>query len=115
MVHNYDPTDLSLQDEAAANRNLKGRLERDSEESDVKWLMSSKRGRRIVWRLLSQAGVFQPVFHPTAMIMSFSEGKRNYGLQILTLVNTHCSDLYSTMVKENTHDRNADGSSAPNQ
>lgn len=114
-MSNYDPFDLQEQEEAKADKETKARLARELEEADLKWLMSSKRGRRIIWRLLSQAGVFQPVFHPTAMIMSYQEGKRNYGLQILTEVNKHCSDLYPTMMKENTHDRNADGTSPHNQ
>ena len=112
----YDPLDLSGQQRDQQDKELQARLDRETEEGDIKWMMSSKRGRRIVWRLLSQSGVFQPVFHPTAMMMAFKEGNRNYGLQMLQIVNAYCSDLYSTMVKENTHVRsdNRDGS-RPNQ
>ena len=114
MTH-YDPLDIPAQEAAKADKELRSRVARETEAADLKWLMSSKRGRRIVWRLLSQSGVFQPVFHPTAMVMAFQEGKRNYGLQMLAEVNKHCSDLYPTMTKENTHDGNPDGASHPNQ
>lgn len=109
-MSNYDPFDIPGQEADADDKAAKGKLAQETEEGDIKWLMSSKRGRRIVWRLLSQAGVFQPVFHPTAMVMAFQEGKRNYGLQTLTAVNTHCSDLYTTMMKENVNGRGNGGS-----
>lgn len=115
MNSTYDPLDLKGQTDALDDKDTKARLVREVEESDLKWLMSSKRGRRIIWRLLSQAGVFQPVFHPTAMVMSFKEGKRNYGLQTLQAVNTYCPDLYPTMVKENANGREPDGASHPTQ
>ena len=102
-MSNFDPLDIYDHEAAEEAKRDKERVVAKSEEEDFKWLMSSKRGRRIIWRLLSQAGVFQPVFHPTAMVMSFREGKRNYGLQTLTAVNTYCPDLYSAMVKENTN------------
>lgn len=114
MSH-YDPLDIPAQEEAQADKSLRARVQRDAEAADLKWLMSSKRGRRIVWRLLSLSGVFQPVFHPTAMVMAYQEGKRNYGLQILAEVNKHCSDLYPTMTKESTHDGHPDGASPPTQ
>lgn len=101
----YDPLDLHGQDEHKADNEIRARLVRETEEADLKWLMSSKRGRRIVWRLLSQSGVFQPVFHPTAMVMAYQEGKRNYGLQMLADVNKYCSDYYTTMMRENTNGR----------
>lgn len=99
----YSPFDIDEQEREKHDREVRSKLERDTEEADIRWLMSSKRGRRIVWRLLSQAGVFQPVFHPTAMMMAFKEGHRNYGLQMLNAVTAFCPDLYATMQKENTH------------
>lgn len=108
----YNPLDMDGQDEARADKELKGRLTKETEESDVKWLLSSKRGRRIVWRLLDQSGVFRSSFNPTAMVMAFNEGNRNFGNRILALVHTHCSELYPIMLKENTNGR--DGSPSRN-
>ena len=105
-MSNYNPLDIEAQEQARFDAELKTRLAEETEEKDIQWLMQSKRGRRIVWRLLSQSGVFQPVFHPTAMVMAFQEGKRNYGLQVLATVNKHCPELYPTMMKESTNDGN---------
>jgi len=102
-VSEYDPTDVRSQEAARETQEREQRLAKDTEESDFKWLMNSKRGRRIVWRLLEKAGVFRSVFNTNAMAMSFAEGHRNYGLHTLGLIHALCPELYSTMVKENTH------------
>ncbi len=111
-MSNYDPLDLRSQDRSKAERELRERLARENEEADLKWLMGNKRGRRVIWRLLDQAGVFRSSFNTNAMTMSFAEGHRNYGLRILGLVHTQCPELYPTMMKEQTADErtNDDGS-----
>lgn len=101
----HDPTDLKTQEEARKASELQARLDREAEEGDFRWLMSSKRGRRIVWRLLEQAGVFRSSFSPTAMQMAFNEGYRNYGNHTLGLLHQYCKELYPQMMKENAHAR----------
>lgn len=102
MNNDYNPTDLEEQDKQRRDKELRAKLARETEEEDIKWLMSSKRGRRIVWRLLAQAGVFRPSFTTNAMQTAFNEGNRNYGLKILTLVHDYSADQYPQMMKENT-------------
>ena len=117
-MSNYDPLDIRGQERTKAERDLRDKLTRDAEESDIKWLMSSKRGRRFLWRLLDQAGVFRLSFNTNAMTMSFAEGNRNFGLRTLDMIHTLCPELYPTMVKEqNNNDRhtNNDSSSTNNQ
>lgn len=99
-MSNYDPLDLRGQERDRADKELRERLERQNEEADVKWLMSSKRGRRIVWRLLDHAGVFRSSFNTNAMSMAFAEGGRNYGLRMLGMVHTLCPEQYPAMMKE---------------
>jgi hypothetical protein len=106
----YDPLDLRGQEQHAADEELQDRLARETENGDLKWLMSSKRGRRVIWRLLDRAGVFRLSFNTNAMSMAFSEGNRNEGLRTLMLIHTLCPELYPTMVKEanNARNRNSD-------
>lgn len=103
----HDPTDLEGQEVARERKARRERNNRDTEESDLKWLMGSRRGRRIVYRLLEQAGVFRSVFNTNAMQMAFAEGNRNYGLRTLTLLTTHCPELYTAMLKEARDARDA--------
>lgn len=96
----YDPLDLAGQEHAKAQAAQRAKVQAENEVVDFKWLMGSKRGRRIVWRLLDQAGVFRSSFDPNAARMAFAEGNRNAGLAIIGQVLTHCPELYPTMVKE---------------
>ncbi len=100
--------DLRGQERKKASDELHERLERETEESDLKWLMSSKRGRRIVWRQLDRAGVFRLSFNTNAMSMAFAEGNRNEGLRAMALIHATCPELYPTMVKEANNERNTD-------
>ena len=106
----HDPFDIAGQEKSREGNELKARLAREAEEADFKWLMSSKRGRRTVWRLLEQAGVFRSSFSTVAMQMAFNEGYRNYGNRTLALVHQHCPELYPQMMKENTDGRDGNAS-----
>lgn len=103
-MSNYDPTDIRGQERAKQAQEVTAKLSKDTEESDIKWLMSSKRGRRIVWRLLDQAGTFRLSFNTNAMQMAFAEGNRNYGNRMLAMINTVCPELYLVMQNEAAHD-----------
>lgn len=98
----YDPTDIRSQERAKAEAEKRNKLAKDTEASDVKWLMKGKQGRRIVWRLLEQAGVFRLSFNTNAMQMAFNEGTRNYGNRLLALIHSTCPELYPVMLNEAT-------------
>lgn len=115
MVGEYDPQDFEAQNEASARRQIAQQLDRESEESDLKWLMGSRRGRRIVWRLLGQSGVFRSSFALNAAQMAFNEGNRNYGQHTLALIHAHCPELYPTMVKEQSNGGSAGNENSGNK
>lgn len=108
----HDPTDFEAieREQVLEKRRLKNA--QIVEQDDVKWLMSSKRGRRIVWRGLERAGVFRSVFNTNAMQFSFNEGNRNEGLVMLTLINAHAPDQYIEMLKEHANGPASDGRSS---
>lgn len=66
---------------------------------DIRWLMSSPRGRRLVWWLLQIAGVHRTSY-PCDANMAFREGGRNIGLQLQARVIDHCPDAYIQMLQE---------------
>lgn len=96
----HDPFDIPGQEEARVEAGTKARQAEETEEDDVRWLMGSRRGRRILWRLMDQAGVFRSSFSPTAMQMAYNEGHRNYGNRVLNLIHHHCPEFYPRMLKE---------------
>ena len=108
MRQDYDPTDVAAHEREKAESKAKARIEQATEDDDLKWLMSSRQGRRIVWRLLQRAGVFRLSFNTNAMQMAFAEGNRNYGNALLGQVMKLCPDVYPRMVKE-ANERDGDG------
>jgi hypothetical protein len=113
-MSNYDPLDLRGQEKTKSEKEVREKLSRENEEADLKWLMGSKRGRRMIWRLLDQTGVFRLSFNTNAMQMAFAEGNRNYGNRTLSLIHTLCPELYPLMVKEQQDVRNADDGTSHN-
>ena len=104
----YDPLDIHASDRAESDNALLRKLDRETDEADFKWLMSSKRGRRIIWRLLNRAGVFRSSWNTNSMTMAFTEGCKNEGYRTLQHIHALCPELYSVMVKENANERNTD-------
>ena len=97
---NQDPLDTEANDLLKKARDNVAQHVQQLEISDIKWLMSSARGRRIVNRLLQNAGVYRLSFHTNALQMSFNEGNRNAGLRLLAAITDNCPDRYTEMVEE---------------
>ena len=108
-MSNYDPTDLPGQQADKREADKRKKLDRDMQNADVKWLMSSPRGRRVMWRLLELSGPFRISFDTNAMRMAFNEGNRNLGNLLLTEVMILCPELNPVMVKEQKNDRDGKG------
>lgn len=105
----YDPIDSRERDLEKQEADSRKRLARELEIADVQWLMSSKRGRRIMWRLLELSGPFRLSFDPNAMKMAFNEGNRNLGNQLFNELMNLCPEMYPVMVKEQQNDRDGGG------
>jgi hypothetical protein len=104
-----DPVIHSEAEQAAdEERKLHRKLAREVEDADIRWLMSSKRGRRIVWRLLEQSELFAQEFRPDGLWLAFAAGRRHFGGSILEQIHSLCPELWPVMVKERKHDRNDD-------
>jgi hypothetical protein len=99
---NQDPTDLAALDHAQSELDKLAQAAAARERDDFRWLMAHRQGRRIVWRYLSQAGVFHSGFVPgdggrgTARLT----GRREMGLVIWSDVMTHTPELYIKMANE---------------
>lgn len=99
-MSNFDPLDIRSQERALADADERTRLALQIEIDDLKWLMSNKRGRRFMARLLERAGVWRLSFNTNALTMAFNEGTRNEGLRLLAQITAHCPDRYTEMLKE---------------
>lgn len=91
----------SAEDEALdAQQRAKADNARKTHVEDIKWLMSSPRGRRLVWWLLAKCGVNRTSFNNSGSVMAFNEGQRNIGLLLQAEVLDTSPEAYMTMLSE---------------
>ncbi|QLR20366.1 hypothetical protein HV351_18730 [Citrobacter freundii] len=90
----FDEEELRIQ-----NERKKHDLEQ-REKDDIKFVMDSEQGRRVVWGLLEKGQVFGTCFNVDPNITAFNEGQRNLALVLFQRVITHCPDQYLKMAAE---------------
>ncbi|WP_406807919.1 hypothetical protein [Enterobacter cloacae] len=90
----FDEEELRIQ-----NERKKHDLEQ-REKDDIKFVMDSEQGRRVVWGLLESGRVFAAIPPMDALAMAFNEGQRNLALELFQRVMTHCPDQYLKMAEE---------------
>lgn len=95
-----DPLDLQRQEREAEVEETVAREKRRRELEDLKWLMAHPQGRRIVSRLLEEAGVNRTTFNHSGSVMAFNEGKRHVGLFLTAEVLEASPDGYFKLLKE---------------
>jgi len=98
--------------ERVRKKGLQERLDRRTELNDMAYILSTRSGRRFIWRLLSETGIFKSSFTGNNTTF-FNEGRRDIGLRFL--VDTQeFPDLYLLMVKESKQaDEKADKETGP--
>ena len=97
----FDPLDFDARTAADNDRRQKAGNRVRVEKEDWVWVTSTKRGRRIVWRMLEQAGVFQTSFTGNSETF-FKEGKRAFGLLILAAVMAAAPTAFTAIMQEAT-------------
>lgn len=94
MTNAADESSITLKGE-------RDRLAQQTANADFRWLMADPRGRRFMWALIGECGVFSPVFNTHGGVMNFQEGRRDTGLRLLNRINTLCPQQYAVMAAEN--------------
>ena len=92
-------TDFDEEEMRIQNERKKHDLEQ-REKDDIKFVMNSEQGRRVVWGLLEKGQVFGTCFNVDPNITAFNEGQRNLALVLFQRVMTHCPDQYLKMAAE---------------
>ncbi|HCA7854543.1 TPA: hypothetical protein MX526_000875 [Enterobacter hormaechei] len=92
-------TDFDEEEIRIQNERKKHDLEQ-REKDDIKFVMDSEQGRRVVWGLLEKGQVFGTCFNVDPNITAFNEGQRNLALVLFQRVMTHCPDQYLKMAAE---------------
>lgn len=79
----------------------KERQDREFELQETKWVLSSKAGRKFLWRWLGKCGVYSLSFNQHNSIMSFNEGKRSIGNELMLDINESDAKAFMLMMQEN--------------
>jgi hypothetical protein len=95
----HDPFDIVGQEQNKRDREKQLRTENYLANEDMKWLMGSKRGRRIAWRILERTGIYRSSFTGNSETF-FREGMRNVGLVLMAQIHEACPESYTLMMKE---------------
>lgn len=89
---------------ALAERQQKAQNLAERQESDMKFVLETVQGRRVIWDLLCRAGVFASSFTGDNNATNFNEGRRSEGLRLFNSVMAACPDLYLKMAAEAKED-----------
>lgn len=95
-----DPTDLTQQDADTEADEAQAKAQQDQDAEDIKWLMNSKAGRRIAWRLLDRTHVYTTAFAGSDAQTNFNCGERNIGQWFLDEIVSHSAESYLRLLKE---------------
>lgn len=86
-------------EEQVKEARLKEKFGRERELEDMRSVLASHRGRRLIWRYLEECGVFKISFTGSSETF-FKEGKRDIGLRLLADINDAAPEAYSIMLRE---------------
>lgn len=73
------------------------RLYRQEELDDLKEVVSTRAGRRFLWRIFEMTKVFSSTFNVDVQTAAFNEGQRNVGLVVLNDMMTVSPEKFITM------------------
>jgi len=84
---------------------LKRMRDRERELSDIRHVMQSATGRRFIWRVLSEARIFEPCFTGNSHTF-YNEGRREHGLIFFKDVMESCPEEFRLAQNENFKSEN---------
>ncbi len=77
----------------------------EQRKADILSVLSTKQGRRFVWRLLQDGGIFRLSFVAGQVdVTAFHEGERNQALRLFVDATKWAPDLYLKMAREAAED-----------
>jgi len=65
----------------------------EQERNDLRTVMATPEGQRVVWKWLAKGRVFAPCFDGSSRTF-YREGRREFGLEIMSEVLDVCPELY---------------------
>lgn len=94
-------------EERKAKADEVNRQKKQARDNDLRFVMSNEKGRRFIWSLLEEGGVFKSTFAIEPQLAAHNEGKRDMALRLLVHIQQDAPDKYLIMLKERLRGNNA--------
>jgi hypothetical protein len=103
-VSRFTPTQTTPTEQARAEeaRRIAAESAQAREALDVQEIAATAPGRRLLRLILARSGVVRPSFDTNAMAMAFNEGRRAFGLELVRLIEKHCTGLLAQLLDDRT-------------
>jgi hypothetical protein len=75
-------------------------IQRRNELNDLRRVLETTEGRRVIWRILEKCGVYRSVWHPSAQI-HFNCGQQDLGHWVQAEITNADQEYLFLMMKEN--------------
>lgn len=95
----FSPDDVEQEIAERQAQAQRDAIKRQRDEDDLKWVLSDKRGRRLMASVLAVTGLYRGSFTGNSETF-FREGQRSVGLQVLERINAADPEAYLKMLKE---------------
>jgi hypothetical protein len=86
--------------EAGRRAALRERMAAEQARADLQSVMGSEAGRRFMWSLLGDCGMYRASFNNSGSITAFNEGQRDIGLRLVARITQECPEQYLAMQGE---------------
>lgn len=77
----------------------KVRFGRERELEDMKFILSTPQGQRVLWRYLEHCGIYRDSFTGNSSTF-YNEGRRSIGIKLLEDITTASPDAYIKMLTD---------------
>lgn len=107
----FDPLDIRSQEKARQEQIRSASLELENARDDLRWLMGSRRGRRLMWWLLEQSPPRRDPVDTNAIVMARRTGESRLGITLEAIALLEFPELYVQMIKEQNDGNSSNTSS----
>jgi hypothetical protein len=95
-------SDLTPEEEQEAERQLAQR----QREDDMRAVLETGAGRRVLWRMLEHAGIYQTTFaQDSERLSALLEGKRRVGLWLIGEIATADPMAYANLLRDSAQEQ----------
>jgi hypothetical protein len=88
------------------NAQIKEKLVFESAINDMKFILAIEQGRRFIWSMLSDCGIYSESADQSGSWTYYKEGRRSIGLKLLSKIMDADPDAYLKMMKESKKEKN---------